>query len=203
MKKLFYLSVAILCNAVGIGLMTKSEMGMTVWGSSAFSVSEYFSISLGLSFFIISVIFYLAGAVIVKRINFFKMLQSFVFAILYGLLLDQLLLLTSDILVSSLVMRLIVNVSGLLILLFGITIHIRLGIAVHPMDVYLYSLHESTGSVKKGTYIAYFSAFSIVIIFSLLSGRILGVGVGTILTLAFGGMIMYYMDKLVTKITNL
>ena len=99
------------------------------------------------------------------------------------------------------VYRAIINIFGLFILLFGIAVHLKVNIAVHPMDVYLYVIQKKIG-VLKGTYFCYFSGFSVAIIFGLLNNELLGIGLGTAFTLLLSGLIMKFYNSIVLSHWN-
>jgi len=194
-KRLLYLGYAILFNALGTALMAESDLGMSAWGTAAINLSKFLGVSLGLAFNIVAVVFYLFALLIMKKFSLKEALFSFGFSIFFGLFSDIFMYMIPDIPESLVSLRIIVNIMGLFILLFGIAIHLRINLAVHPMDVYLGSVQRALMSVAKGTYLAYFSAFLVAIVFGLLSGGIIGIGLGTINTLLFGGLILDFYDK--------
>ncbi len=90
---------------------------------------------------------------------------------------------------------LLINVFGMLILMFSIAVHIRLHRFVHPMDIFLYVIQKKLKSISKGTYLAYLIGFGIAITCGLLNGGITDIGIGTIITLASSGLVMKYYNK--------
>lgn len=194
-KRLELLGYAVLFNALGTAMMAESNMGMSAWGTAAINLSNYLGISLGLAFNIVAIVFYILALVIMRRFSWKEALLSFGFSLSFGLFSDIFMYMIPDIPQSMLLVRSIVNIIGLLVLLFGIAIHLRINLAVHPMDVYLGSVQKAFGSIAKGTYVAYFSAFLVAAVFGYLAGGIVGVGFGTINTLLFGGIILNYYDK--------
>ena len=56
MRKLGYLSIAVVGNALGTALMAETNLGMTAWGSGSLNFSNYFNISLGFGFVILSTV---------------------------------------------------------------------------------------------------------------------------------------------------
>ncbi|MBN2605473.1 MAG: hypothetical protein JXR62_06610 [Bacilli bacterium] len=195
MKKLLYLMIAVVGNALGTALMSETELGMTAWGSGVKNFSNTFNLTLGVGFIILSVFFYIAANVIRRRVDVMEFLQSFLFLFTFGLLTDLFIMYLPQLSELQIIFRILVNTFGLLILLFSIALHLRVYLAVHPMDVFLSVIQHRLNSVSKGTYLVYIIAFSLAIIFGLWNGHIVGIGIGTINTLIGSGLIMDFFDK--------
>ncbi len=195
-NRLIYLIYAVLLNAFGTALMAESNLGMSAWGSAAINVANYSGMSLGLSFNIIAVFFYILALIIMKQFNLKEAVFSFGFALSFGFFTDLFIYILPNIQVLSLGWRIIINIIGLLIMCMGIAIHLRINLAVHPMDVYLGAVQRAMKSIAKGTYLAYGSAFLVALLFGYLSGELVGIGIGTANTLVFAGLILAFYDKL-------
>jgi len=195
MKKMLYLVISVIGNALGTAFMSETRLGMTAWGCGVKNFAHYFNLSIGVGFIVLSVFFYIAANIIRKKIDIIEMVQSFLFLFTFGFLTDLFILLMPNLNELNFGLRLILNVVGLLILLFSIALHLRVYIAVHPMDVFLRVIQEKMRSIAKGTYLVYFIAFSIAIIFGSLNREIVGIGIGTINTLILSGVIMNYFDS--------
>lgn len=200
MKKILYLIIAITGNALGTTIMLHSELGMTAWGSSSLNFGNFFNIQIGTSFMILSIFFYLVALVIRKKIEILPMILSMVFLFSFSFLTNYFDLIIPGFNNISIIGRIILNTFGLLILFFAIAVHLKVNIAIHPMDVYLQTMQIKFKSVAKGTYFAYSSAFLVVIIFGLAAGGIEGVSLGTINTLLFGGLILALFDKIIPTV---
>ncbi len=197
MKKTWYLIIAIIGNALGTAIMNNTSLGMTAWGSSAKNISNLFGVTVGQAFIILSVFFYVVAIIIAKKFVLIKFVESFLFLFGFAFCSDFFISIIPDLSHLAYVFRLLLNVFGLLVLLFSIALHLKLQIAVHPMDVYLYELQLALRDVRKGTYLAYFSAFLIAVVAGLLHGEIEGINVGTVITLLGSGMIMHYYNVLI------
>lgn len=196
---MMYLFFAIIGNALGTALMNNTSLGMTAWGSSAKNVSNLLGVSLGLAFVILSVFFYIIALLIKKKFELRPCIESFLFLFGFAVFSDLFVFLIPDMSGLHYALRLLINVSGLLVLLLSIAVHLKLQIAVHPMDVYLYEMQKAFQSIRKGTYLSYFSAFMVAVIAGLLHGNIEGIGVGTIITLTTSGVIMHFYNHVVLK----
>ncbi len=193
--KFYYLGIAVLFNSFGTALMAKSNLGMSTWGSAAINFSEFTNISLGISFNILAVVFYTVAVLISRKFSLRKAIYSFGFSLSFGLFTDIFIYMLPNIEIMPVWLRLLINIIGLLSMCFGIALHLRINLAVHPIDVFLGTLQALVKNVAKGTYLAYGTAFLVAILFGLLSGSIIGIGIGTINTLLFAGIILGYYDK--------
>ncbi len=195
MKMFKYLSMAVLLNAFGTALMAKSNLGMSAWGSAAINFGKFTSLSLGVSFSIIAVFFYLVALYMVKKFSVLNALYSFAFAFSYGFFIDIFVFILPNTESYPYFGKFLINIIGLLIMCYGIAIHLRINLAVHPVDVYLIAVQKRLNSIAKGTYLAYGSAFLAALIFGYFSGGIIGIGIGTANTLLFAGVILDFYDK--------
>lgn len=195
--KISWLFVAIICNGLGSAITYQTKLGMSAYGASAANISNYLSgVTPGMAFILISAVMYIAAVLIRKKITWVEFLGSLFFLLLFSSVLDLFLLFIPKMELWPMVIRVLMNIIGLLILLFGIAVHLKVNIAVHPMDVFLKVMQEDVfKSVVKGTYFSYGLAFIIAIIFGLLNGQITDIGFGTLIILTLGGIIMSFYNK--------
>lgn len=197
MKRYGLLILAILFNALGTALMVLSNLGMTVWGGTAFGTSVLFEVSIGMGFVIIAVLFYAVAIIVRKSFRWQEALISFLLLYSFGVLSDLFILILpqQD---WSVGMRILLNLMGLSILNLGISIHLKINLAVFPLDVYTGVMQQAFRSIPKGTYFAYGSAFVVFLVLSYFNGGLLGMGIGTVFTLALSGYHMDIYDKFIT-----
>jgi uncharacterized membrane protein YczE len=201
MKRILVLMIAVLLNAFGQSLMAQTEFGMTAWGMAAVNFEAFTGISLGLSFVILSTLSYLVAVLIRKKIDHRECIESFLFLFAFGFLTDVFVSLIPNISEIHILLRFIYNFIGLLILLFSISLHLKVNRAIHPMDVYLREIQDKVKSVRIGTYISYGSAFILGITFGILNGRIEGINIGTVYTLLLSGVIFgFYTNTLLKNV---
>lgn len=198
-KKLFILLCSVIGNALGTALMTNTRLGLTVWGSAAKNVSIFFNISFGTAFIILAIAFFMIAISINRKMRPNEMLMSLIFLISFGLLSDLFIFVIPDFSDLHYMFRLIINFSGLVILMFSIALHLKILIAVHPCDIFLYQMQVVFKNDTLGTYATYSIVFLISICFGLLSGMITGIGVGTLLTLCFSGVLIRFFNRTLLK----
>lgn len=175
--------------------MLQTNLGASAWGAAATNVSRFFDITEGLGFLVVSLVFYGIAIVLRKSFVLWDALWSLGFLLSFSTLLDGFLWLIPDLSSLELWSRIGLNVLGLLVLLYSIALHLRLNIAVHPMDVFLQTMQQQLHNVTLGTYLAYAMAFAVAVTFGLFAGGISDIGIGTVLLLGLGGTIMGLYDK--------
>jgi uncharacterized membrane protein YczE len=195
MKRYIWLLIVVLGNGLGSALMFQTHLGMSAWGAAASNVSLFFGITPGTAFVFVSIVFYLLAILLTGPVRLFDAGLSMLFLMTFSLLLDGFITLIPDLSSSTIMVRLGWNIVGMLILLASISLHLKINLCVHPMDVYLRSVQIRVKSVTFGTYLAYASAFLVAIVFGLLAGTIRDIGIGTALLLLFGGVIMGGYDR--------
>ncbi|XMB86546.1 DUF6198 family protein [Mycoplasmatota bacterium WC44] len=200
MRNIKYLIISVLFNAFGTAMMANSELGLSAWGAGATNIANYYSLSLGAAFNIIAVLSYIVAIIILRRFNLKEAVMSFVFAFSFGFFVDLFMYMLPDFGLSSLLIRVIVNIVGLSVMSFGIAVHLRINLAVHPMDVYLGAVQKAFKSIAIGTYFVYGTVFIVALIYGYLYGDIQGIGIGTINTILFAGLILKYYDKVLKYI---
>ena len=200
-RKIIYLIISVLGNALGTALMTNTHLGLTAWGSAALNLAGFFSISFGTAFILMAIFFYVIALMIRKKIKLIETFLSTLFLVSFGLLSDLFIAIIPDLIDLELYLRILINFIGLSILLFSIALHLKILIAVHPCDVFLYEMQVITKHDAIGTYLTYFIAILISITFGLLNHKIAGIGFGTVMTILFSGIfIRFYNQRLLSHL---
>lgn len=196
MKQLGLLLIAVCGNAFGLALMLETDLGASVWGSAVSNISAFFSITEGVSMIVMSLVFYAIAVLIQQTVSLLDAAMSIAFLVTYGTLLNGFIYLIPNLSELSVIILILLNVVGMLILLFSISLHLHVNRAVHPLDVYMRALQRAFKNVGIGTYVTYGSAFLVAIVFGLLHGTISDIGIGTVMVILFGGAIMEVYDRL-------
>ena len=201
MKRIVYLLIAILGNGLGSAMMKNSTLGMSVWGAASTNVSNYITVfTPGQAFILVSVLFYLIALYIRKDVVIGELISSMIFLILFSTIFDLFINLLPNMDSWHMIWKYVINIAGMLILLFSIALHLHINFAVHPMDVFLKTMQDYVfKSVVKGTYFAYGCAAFIAILFGFMAGDVIDLSFGTIMILVFGGSIMGLYNRFIIK----
>lgn len=200
-KRLGYLVFAIVLDALANALMINSNMGSAVWTSSAVNISKLLHSSYGTTLFVYAVIVTIANQFLLGKFDghifFSNLLFSLPFSYLVGFFSFILNPLQLDHL--PLLLRLVVDILGLIGISVGTSIYQRCNLIQHPNDelAYLLRFKYLHGSAGWGQLISYTPPVIIMIICYIMTGKILSVGIGTLLAMFCQGIIIGLADKIV------
>lgn len=198
-RKIPFLILSVIGNALGTALMINSNVGLTAWGSAAFNFGAFLNVSFGTAFIILALLFFVVAILLSGKIVVMDMIMSIAFLLSFGLLSDLFVLWIPSFLEWPFWLRMLINFLGLSILLLAIAIHLKVLIAVHPCDVFLYQMQVKLKSDFYGTYLTYGIALTIGIVFGVLTGRIEGIGLGTLMTVVLSGALIRMFNRTVLK----
>ncbi|WP_229239910.1 DUF6198 family protein [Companilactobacillus futsaii] len=199
--RLGYLIFAIILDAFSNAVMIDSNMGSAVWMSSAVNISAFLHSPYGTTLFVYAVLVTIANQILLRKFDghifISNLLFSFPFSYLVGIFSNVLNPLGLNQL--PLLMRLMVNILGLIGVSIGTSIYQRCNLIQHPNDelAYLLRFKYLHGSAGWGQLLSYTPPVVIMIICFVLTGNILSVGIGTILAMFFQGVIIGISDKIV------
>lgn len=176
-KRLGYLIFAIILDAFANALMINSNMGSAVWTSSAVNISKLLHSSYGTTLFVYAVIVTIANQFLLGKFDghifFSNLLFSLPFSYLVGffsfilnpLQLDQM----------PLLLRLLLDILGLIGISVGTSIYQRCNLIQHPNDelAYLLRFKYLHGSAGWGQLISYTPPVIIMIVCYVMTGKIL------------------------------
>ena len=199
--RLGYLIFAIVLDAFSNAVMIDSNMGSAVWMSSAVNISAFLHSPYGTTLFVYAVIVTIANQILLRKFDshifISNLLFSFPFSYLVGIFSNVL----NPLNMSQLpfIIRLLINILGLIGVSIGTSIYQRCNLIQHPNDelAYLLRFKYLHGSAGWGQLLSYTPPVVIMIICFVLTGNILSVGIGTILAMFFQGVIIGISDKIV------
>lgn len=199
--RLGYLIFAIVLDAFSNAVMIDSNMGSAVWMSSAVNISAFLHSPYGTTLFVYAVIVTIANQILLRKFDshifISNLLFSFPFSYLVGIFSNGL----NPLNMSQLpfIIRLLINILGLIGVSIGTSIYQRCNLIQHPNDelAYLLRFKYLHGSAGWGQLLSYTPPVVIMIICFALTGNILSVGIGTILAMFFQGVIIGISDKIV------
>lgn len=199
--RLGYLIFAIVLDAFSNAVMIDSNMGSAVWMSSAVNISAFLHSPYGTTLFVYAVIVTIANQILLRKFDghifISNLLFSFPFSYLVGIFSNVLNPLNLN--QFPFVIRLLINILGLIGVSIGTSIYQRCNLIQHPNDelAYLLRFKYLHGSAGWGQLLSYTPPVVIMIICFILTGNILSVGIGTILAMFFQGVIIGISDKIV------
>lgn len=193
--------LAIVTMTLGVALMQKANLGLSMIVAPAYMLSEMFGINFGtaeycLQFVLVSVMCFLIRQF---RITYYL---SFVTAVIYGFALDGFIwLLRSDIPAETLSMQLLLTLLGMIVTAVGVALffHTYLPACAYDQFVKIVSqhFHISTGKFK----ICYdFSSLAVALILSFcFFGKLMGIGIGTFICVCLNGVLISFFSMLLDR----
>lgn len=132
-KKVVMFIVGIFINALGIVLITKTNLGTAQISSIAYVVSlSYSSISFGMATFLLNVSFIIMQLIILKGKMNFELLLQLPVSFLLGFFISVYMRLFSGLMLDGMLLKLAILLLGCIILAFGISVEIAPDIVKIP-----------------------------------------------------------------------
>lgn len=199
--RLGYLIFAIVIDAFANALMINSNMGSAVWTASAVNISHLLHSSYGTTLFVYAVIVTIANQLLLGKFDGHIFLSNLLFSLPFSYLVGFFSTSLDPFQLNNLpiILRLSVDILGLIGVSVGTSIYQRCNLIQHPNDelAYLLRFKYLHGSAGWGQLISYVPPVTIMIICFALTGRILSVGIGTLLAMFCQGIIIGISDKIV------
>jgi len=191
------LAMGVLCNAIAVSLMIKSELGVSTITSVPVVLNELFErVTIGSWNFLFQVVLVLIMALFTRK--FLGYVFSILLALLFGYLLDFFELLFSGI-AANIPLRIVFFFTGFFMLSLGISLMLNCRLPALPFDLFVREIAEHFGlSVKqmKTGFDVTCVVLSLVVSVLFLEG-IAGVGIGTVFAMLFTGTVtQHFVNRL-------
>jgi uncharacterized membrane protein YczE len=191
---------AIVLDAAANGLMISSNMGSAVWMASGVNISSLIHVKYGTTLFVYAILVTITNQILLRKFDGHIFISNLVFALPFSYLvgfftwsfgmfnLDQL----------NIVVRFLLDFIGLVGVSAGTSIYQRCNLIQHPNDelAYLLRFKYLHGSAGLGQFLSYTPPVVIMIICYSLTGKILSVGIGTLMAIFIQGIIIGWSDKI-------
>lgn len=200
-KRLGYLIFAIVLDAFANALMINSNMGSAVWTASAVNISSVLHSSYGTTLFVYAVIVTVVNQFLLGKFDGHIFVSNLLFSLPFSYLVGFFSFILDPFKLNGLplILRLAVDVLGLIGVSVGTSIYQRCNLIQHPNDelAYLLRFKYLHGSAGWGQLFSYTPPVVIMIICYFTTGQILSVGIGTVLAMFFQGIIIGRADTIV------
>ncbi|KIL51818.1 YczE/YyaS/YitT family protein [Jeotgalibacillus soli] len=188
---LFYL-VGLLLLSFGICMLIFADLGAGPWDAMYVGLSQKMGLTVGTWVFIVGFLLILLNALLLKKKpDFFAVITIF----LIGSFIDfWLIMVFSELVVTSMAIRVSMLVSGIFIMAIGISFYLQSNFARNPIDNLMLAVQYRTG--KSLSFSKTIMEVTVLVIALIIGGPI---GIGTVLV-AFGiGPLIQLFYKWVTK----
>lgn len=205
-KKVFYEELAYIFGLIiltmGVALMEKADFGVSMVVAPAYLFSLRFSfMSFGMAEYLLQAVLLIIMCLALRRFRA-QYLFSFVTAVIYGFILDGVMLIAVFLPVEALVLRIVWYVLGVVLCSVGIALLIKtyLPPEVYELIVKEVSKKYSFKVSKVKTVYDIASLLTAVGLSFLLLGKLEGVGIGTIVCALVNGFIIGLITRIIDKL---
>ncbi len=199
-QELAYL-LGIVTMTLGVAMMQKANLGLSMIVAPAYMLSAALGISFGTAEYCLQFVLVSGMCLLLRKFRITYYL-SFATAVVYGLVLDGFIrLLHADLPAELLPVRLLLMIGGMTVTAVGVALFFRtyLPACAYDMFVKVVSNHfrVHTGKFK----ICYdFSSLAVALVMTLVFfGRLIGIGVGTLICACLNGVIIQLFSSLYNK----
>ena len=194
---LFIFLLGLTCLSLGIVLVIKSNLGVSVATSPPYVLSLYFTkISFGQWNYIVHGFVLMLLVLIIKKLTV-KHLMSFLVAFLFGLFIDFFNLILVSIQGNSLLDRVIFFMVGSIVISIGVAAFMKSNYPILPFDTFIKEVTMAK-NIKYSKFKTAFdlTCFTVSLVLGLIFfGRIEGIHIGTFISaVALGSIIGFFLD---------
>lgn len=205
LKKYFLWIFSILVNSFGNFLLIKSNMGSGPWIAASMGIAKSSHLQIGVCSIILNFLIYVPIIIISKKFNIFKLCGSFFVAYIFGRFLDFFLNIFEWISLENIFIRIIIFLIGDTILSAGISVYLRLNIAMNPFDQFLQTVNEFLiPDMKKANLIYLGVPLILALAFGVYNNfDFTGIGFGTLFMFLFNGVLIKFFHKKISIPTEI
>lgn len=196
--------------AFGTALITESDLGVSMIVAPAYLLHLKISplltfFSFGMSEYTLQGVIIIVMCLVLRKFHF-SYLFSFVTAVLYGLCLDGLLLIVSQIASEDMLVRICLYLSGMLLATLGVAFFFRTYISPEAYELFVKKVSAKFGidihKFKLG-YDAVSLVLSVIMSFAFFGlGVFKGIGWGTVVSTVLNGPLIAFWSKILDKCFN-
>lgn len=200
LKKYSLWILTVIINSFGNFLMIKSEMGSGSWIAASMGISKSTNIPIGLCTIMLNIGIYIPIMIISRKFDIPRLIGSFFVAFIFGKFLDFFLVAFNWIGTTNIIGRIVIFLLGDLILTAGISMYLRVNIALNPFDQFLQTVNEFLISdIRKANLVYLGVPLLMATILGIYNGFYFrGIGVGTIFMFFLNGIfIKFYHNHIV------
>lgn len=197
--------LATVLTCLGVSLMTKADFGLSMIVAPAYILSQKVTfLSFGTAEYVVQALLLIALFIALRRFEW-RFMLTFVSAVIYGAVLDGIILLTDAYTVpDSIVIRIVCYAAGLLISDAGVALYFNSYLPPCCYDMFVRELANGLKLNFNKVKITYdVASFAVVVIMSLVFfGGIRGIGVGTVVCVILNGLLIRMFNAIFSKITD-
>lgn len=196
-----FLIISIMINSFGNALTVSLNLGSALWTASSVNLAHLFDFSLTGVLFWEGVAVVLSNALIIHKFDPRRILGNFVFMIPFSYLVGMITNLLSHTGLNTLplVVKVILDLCGILFIAAGISIYQRVNIILHPNDDFMQIIRFKFfhGNAALAQTISFLVPVTIIALCVLGNHNIWAINIGTVFSFLFQGYFVGLSDKII------
>lgn len=206
-----FLIIGLLFNAVGNGITVATNMGSAPWTASAANLANVAHAPIGAFLWLYGIVAAIFAAILIGHFDVRRFISNLAFVFLFGLIINYI----SQLFISLGMMqlpwywRILIDLAGIVMIAFGISITQRIQIVLHPLDdvVVITRFKYFHGNATVSQLVNFMIPMLISLAVWAVTHELVALNVGTIVSFLAQGMIVGWADKhvfsqLVHRVTN-
>lgn len=201
LQMIVYLLISITINAIGNGLTVSLNLGSALWTASAVNLEHLIHIDLKIILIIYGIIVIIFNSVILKKIEWRRIFNNFLFMIPFSFLVGYANDLFNFLNIGRLniIIRVILDCFGIVMISVAVSIYQRVNILLHPNDDFMQIIRFKyfKGNAAIAMWVSLIPPILITLICFIISKKIYAINVGTLFAVLFQGVLIGKADRFV------
>lgn len=200
-ETVFYFTFSIILNSFANALTISTNLGSALWTASAANLSELLKVNLGSVLFVYGILVVVFNTILLRKIDWMRMIGNLVFITPFSFLVQIMTqwLSTLHIVQMPLLIRLVLDLVGILLVAIAVSIYQRVNLVLHPNDdlAYILRFKYLHGNPSRAQIVSFIPPLIVLIISGILMKHLVAVNIGTVVALFFQGSLIGWSDKYV------
>ncbi len=200
-RQVSYFVISILINALGNALTVTLNLGSALWTASAVNLSHLLPLSLAVIMAAEGVGLVILNAIILGKIEWQRIAGNLLFVFPFSFLIGRMVVLLGFLHITGLplLVRIILDILGIVFIGIGISIYQRLNIILHPADDFMQILRFKfcRGHAAWAQLLSFTPPIMLLILTVSCGVPLAAINIGTLFALLFQGSVVGIADKVV------
>jgi uncharacterized membrane protein YczE len=199
LKKMVWLAVSVLLNALGNALTVKAALGSAPWTAASLNLADTIGMTVGETMIIFGFVVLIADDLLRSHWKIRNDFFNFLYVLTFGYLVDAWLFVMQNLTIDGLILRLIVCVFGVMCIGCALSIYFRVNLVLHPFDDLMKIMRDKYfhGNVVPAQRLSLGIPLTIALTVGLLRHYLVGVNVGTLVSFLCMGYFIELFDKII------
>lgn len=197
-KRWCYLGLSLLINATGHVFTIATNLGSAVWTASAVNLYHLWPLSLRLTLFLCGALVALINAMLIHHLDWIQLAGNLLFITPFSYLIQLFTQMIIHLGINdlTLIIRIFIDIGGILCVALATSIYQRANLILHPNDDFMQILRYRyfKGNATIAQMAHYIPPIIMMLVTYCLSGKIFAVNIGTLICLLFQGSFIGYFD---------